>query len=44
MPARWRVHRFLGEAADDAQLTAACRLLAERGELREVVPDRWYAL
>ncbi|MEU8816614.1 DUF6896 domain-containing protein [Actinoplanes sp. NPDC048796] len=44
----WRVHWFLGEAVSGAQraarLTAACGELARRGELREVVPERWFAL
>ncbi|MEV6306949.1 hypothetical protein AB0M02_46660 [Actinoplanes sp. NPDC051861] len=44
----WRVRWFIDEAADGglqtADVTAACRYLAEVGELREVVPRRWFAL
>jgi hypothetical protein len=44
----WRIRWFLDEAADDglqvADVNAACRYLVEAGELREVVPDRWFAL
>lgn len=44
----WRVRWFLDEAADGgletADVNAACRHLAEVGALREVVPERWFAL
>ncbi|MEV4538946.1 hypothetical protein AB0J82_34755 [Asanoa sp. NPDC049518] len=44
----WRIRWFLDEAADDglqaAEVNAACRHLVGSGELREVVPDRWFAL
>jgi hypothetical protein len=37
-----------GDVADGglptADVTAACRYLTEVGVLREVVPDRWFAL